>query len=812
MKNRERIEGMAAARLVILDGATGTQLQARDMPGGACPELWCLQNPESIKAVHRDYWKAGADIVYTATFGANRYKLAQYVAGADACQINRDLARLARQAVGETCLVAGDIGSTGRFVEPFGDLDFEEAVAAYKEQVRGLLEGGVDLLVIETMVDIQEARAALIAVRELTGTYTMVTMTYESGGRTLNGTDPVSALVTLQALGADAVGCNCSTGPEGMIPLVRAMAPYAKVPLVAKPNAGLPVLRGGETFFPMSAEEFAGFAEEFGSAGVKFLGGCCGTTPEHIRMLHARAQGLKPGKRKEHVPAVLSSARRSVCLASQDPLLIIGERINPTGKKDLQEELLSGRMALVKRFAQEQVRRGAALLDVNVGMPGIDETQTLREVVKTLAVSTDAPVCIDSSVPEAIEKALRIYPGRALINSISGEEHKLEKLLETAARYGAMFILLPLTGKKLPRSSFERQKIIRDIHARAQGYGLTKDDIVVDALTLAVSADPGAAKETLATLRWCSDEFGVRTALGLSNVSFGLPERRWINSAFLAMAVSCGLSLAIANPMGEEFMQIKRASDVLMNHDPQAREYIAHASDPEEKDGGVTRPDAPVRVQEKNRSPAQRVYDAVIDGSRGEIKDLIDKAVAGGVSPRQLVNETMVPAIQKVGGLYEKKIYFLPQLIASAEAMKEGFEHLAPLLEAADACPKQKGTVILATVKDDIHDIGKNIVSLMLKNHGFHVIDLGKDVPDREIIDAVIRHKPQVVGLSALMTTTMVRMKGVIRQAREAGLSCPFLVGGAVVTKAYADSIEAHYAKDGVEAVRVVQALTGQGA
>jgi 5-methyltetrahydrofolate--homocysteine methyltransferase len=812
VKNKERIEGKETKRLVILDGATGTQLQARGMPGGACPELWCLQNPESIKAVHRDYREAGADIVYAATFGANRYKLAQYGAGEDVYQINRDLARLARQAAGEACLVAGDIGSTGRFVEPFGDLGFEEAVAAYKEQVRGLLEGGVDLLVIETMVDIQEARAALIAVRELTDAYTMVTMTYEPAGRTLNGTDPVSALVTLQALGADAVGCNCSTGPEGMIPLIRAMAPYAKVPLVAKPNAGLPVLRGGETVFPMSAEEFAGFAGEFASAGVKFLGGCCGTTPEHIRALQAETRGLKPGEIRERVPSVLSSARRSVCLDRQGPLLVIGERINPTGKKDLQEELLSGRMTLVKKFAQEQVGKGAALLDVNVGMPGIDEGTILREVVKTLAVSSDAPVCIDSSVPEAIEKSLRVYPGRALINSISGEEHKLEKLLETAARYGAMFILLPLTGKKLPRSSPERQKIVRDIYARAQAFGFTKDDIVVDALTLAVSADPGAAKETLSTLRWCSDEFGARTVLGLSNVSFGLPERRWINSAFLAMAASCGLSLAIANPMGEEFMQIKRGSDVLMNHDPQAREYIAHVSRPEEKGGGAQRPEAPSREQAKNRSPGQRVHDAVIDGSRDEIRDLIDLAVAGGVSAQQLVEAAMVPAIQEVGALYEKKVYFLPQLIASAEAMKKGFEHLQPLLEAADACPKEKGTVILATVKDDIHDIGKNIVSLMLKNYGFQVIDLGKDVPDREIIDAIIRHEPHVVGLSALMTTTMVRMKDVIRQAREAGLSCPFLVGGAVVTKAYADSIEAHYAKDGVEAVKAVQALTGQGA
>jgi 5-methyltetrahydrofolate--homocysteine methyltransferase len=808
VKTKERIERMGASGLVILDGATGTQLQDRGMPGGVCPELWCLKNPESIMEVHRSYQSAGSDIVYTATFGANTFKLSQY-GETHAREINRDLARLARQAVGDEILVAGDIGPTGRFVEPFGELGFEEAVSAFKEQVRGLLEGGVDLLVIETMVDIQEARAALIAVKELADAYTIVTMTYESAGRTLNGTDPVSALVTLQSLGADAVGCNCSTGPEGMIPLIRAMAPYARVPLVAKPNAGLPIFQEGKTVFPMSPQEFSGFAGEFAASGVRFLGGCCGTAPEHVRALKARAAQIKPGENTRSELSAVSSARKTVSLDKDGPLLIIGERINPTGKKDLQEELASGHMTLVKKFAQEQTRNGAALLDVNVGMPGIDEVRSLEDVVKALAVTSDAPVCIDSSVPDAIEKALRIYPGRALINSISGEEHKLEKLLGAAARYGAMFILLPLTGKKLPRNSGEREKIVRDIYARAERYGFSKDDIVVDALTMAVSADPRAALETLAATRWCSAEFGARTVLGLSNVSFGLPERRWINSAFLAMASSCGLTLAIANPMSEEFMQIKRASDVLMNRDPQAREYIAHMAGPAHKGGASKHAAADGKVQGKPRSSLDRLYDAVLDGSRNEITQLIDRAIAEGGTPQQLIDRGMVPAIQEVGNLYEEKVYFLPQLIASAEAMKKGFEHLEPLLKSSGTLLQKKGTIVLATVKDDIHDIGKNIVSLMLKNHGFEVIDLGKDVPDEEILDAVIRHAPHVVGLSALMTTTMVRMGSVIRQAREAGVSCPFLVGGAVVTQAYADSIGARYAKDGVEAVRVAQDLVG---
>jgi len=777
------------------------------MPGGVCPEIWCLQNPESIKAAHREYLQAGAEVIYTCTFGANRFKLFEY-GECNVGGVNRDLALIARQAAGDSFLVAGDIGPTGRFIEPFGDVGFEEAVDAFKEQVRGLLDGGVDLFVIETMVDIQEARAALIAVRELTDVFTMVTMTFEPTGRTLNGTDPLSALITLQAMGADAVGCNCSTGPEEMIPLIRAIAPYAKVPLVAKPNAGLPVLENGKTVFPMSPEEFSGFAGEFMASGVRFLGGCCGTTPAHIRMLREKTAGLALGENAAAISGAVSSARKTVLLRTDGPLLVIGERINPTGKKDLQAELLEGRMSLVKRFAHEQTKSGADLLDVNVGMPGIDETETLKQVVKVLSVSTDLPLCIDSSIPEAIEGALRIYPGRALINSISGEEHKLGRLLEIAARYGAMFVLLPLMGKKLPKTSPERQRIIEDIYAQATGYGFTKDDFVVDALTMAVSAEGGAALETLATTRWCASEFGARTVMGLSNVSFGLPERKWINVSFLAMASASGLTLAIANPMSEEFMHIKRASDVLMNRDPEARAYIAHAA-------GLSESKAVPGGTSENRaahglSPMERIHQAILDGSRGEIAELIDRALTAGISAQKIIDEGMIAAIREVGIRYEKKTYFLPQLIAGAEAMQKGFEHLEPQLKRDNSYPAKKGKIILATVQGDIHDIGKNIVSLMMKNDGFEVIDLGKDVPNEEILRSALVHKPDIIGLSALMTTTMVRMKDVIADVREAGLACPFLAGGAVVTRAYADSIGAHYAKDGVEAVKIAQALIRQ--
>ncbi|MBN2298169.1 MAG: homocysteine S-methyltransferase family protein [Deltaproteobacteria bacterium] len=806
MKKKEGILQQFQGRVIILDGATGTELQARGMPEGVCPELWCLDNRECIQSVHEDYIKAGSDIIYTCTFGANRFKLSEYGA-ANIEEINTRLAGLAKRVAGDKCLVAGDIGPTGRFIEPFGEVDFDEAVEVFKEQARGLLAGGADLIVIETMIDIQEARAALIAVKEITDAFTMVSMTFESSGRTLGGTDPVSALITLQSLGADAVGCNCSTGPDGMIPLISSMQPYAAVPLVAKPNAGLPKLRQGKTFFDMEPNQFSAYSHEFVSSGVHLIGGCCGTTPAHIKTLKKSLAGLTANTPGMIPASALSSARKTIFFQKESPLVIIGERINPTGKKDLQDELLQGKTGLVKRYAREQAQGGADLLDVNVGMPGIDEAETIRAVVKDLAVSTDAPLCIDSSVPEAIEAALRVYPGRALINSISGEENKRDNLLRIARKYGAMFILLPIGGKKLPKTTPERIALIEDIFKAAQGYGFTKEDIIVDALTFAVSADQGAAMETLQTIKWCAHDFGCRTVLGLSNVSFGLPQRVWINAAFMAMAISMGLTHAIANPLSTEFMNIKRASDVLMRRDKEAKGYISHFTGSKEGSGSGPKGLSSEKARQ-TISAGQRVYNCIVEGNRDEIISLIQEAMKENLTPHTIVNTHMVPAIREVGDLYEKKIYFLPQLISSAETMKKGFEHLEPLIKDDERLSSKKGKILLATVKGDIHDIGKNIIALMLKNQGFEVIDLGKDVPHEDIIDAAMRHKPDIVGLSALMTTTMVNMKEVIDLSHKAGLTCRFMIGGAVVTRSYADSIGAHYAKDGVEAVRLAESLT----
>ena len=796
-----KIPSILKKKILLLDGATGTELHRMGMPSGVCPEAWCIDHPEAIRAVHSGYRKAGADIIYAATFGANRLKLAEYGLS-DVKAINRKLVRLAKEAAEGKALVAGDVGPTGRFVAPFGPLDFEEAVDIFKEQIEGLLAGGADLLVVETMMDIQEARAALIAAREITGLFTIVTMTFEKDGRTLNGTDPVTALVTLQSLGADAVGCNCSTGPEDMMRFIAAMKPHATVPLAAKPNAGIPVVKEGETVFPMDATEFGAFGKELASSGAALIGGCCGTTPNHIRSLKKNLRNKKPVLPAKRSIAALTSPRKTVFLDRGGALKVIGERINPTGKKALREalreEFTEGRFTLVRQMARDQEREGADLLDVNVGVPGIDEVKAMTGAVDVLAVATALPLVIDSPKVETIEAALRRYPGRALLNSISGEEEKLDRLLSAAARYGAMFILLPVAKGEVPRTAARRKEVIREVFKMARARGFTKEDLVVDGLVMTVAADPRAALETLETVEWCYRRFGARTVLGLSNVSFGMPGRMWINAAFLAMAAGKGLTLAIANPGQAELMNIKAASDLLTQKDGDAAAFIARFGDQAANAGKRETPET--------TTPEEKVYQAILEGNREEIGRSIAAALTAGTSPLGLVEDVMIPAITEVGERFDRREYFLPQLIASAEAMKEGMDYLEPHLKEGRAADDRK-TVILATVEGDIHDIGKNIVALMVKNHGYRVIDLGKDVPAGKIIEAAKAHRGAVVGLSALMTTTMVRMKEVMELAAKECHDCRFLLGGAVVTKAYAQSLGAEYARDGVEAVRKLEEI-----
>ncbi len=801
--NRTQFKEIVLKKLLILDGATGTELQKRGMPTGVCPEQWVVENPGMIKDIQRAYIDAGSDIIYTCTFGGNRIKLEEFGLGNKTVEINRELARLSGEAASAKSLVAGDLASTGRFIKPLGDMRFEECVNVYKEQVQGLLEGGVDLFVIETMLDIQEARAALLAVRESCDLPVCVSMSFDESKRTLTGTDPVTALITLQGLGADAVGCNCSTGPAQMVEIIKMMKPFARVPLMAKPNAGLPRLVDGVTVFDMGAEEFGLYTKSFAESGANLLGGCCGTSPEYIRKMRGESVGLKPQAPDCRPYSAVTSSRKTVFFGFNTPVAIVGERINPTGKKKLQAELKEGSTHELRRLANEQAEKGAHILDVNVGMPGIDEKTTMVNTVSSLGGICDVPLCLDSSSPEVLEAALRIYPGRALVNSISQEKVKLERLLPVAAKYGAMFVLLPLSDEGIPEKAEQRQDIVKKVFGKAAEYGYEKSDIVVDGLVMTVSSDQEAALETLKLIEWCSREFGCATIVGLSNVSFGLPERGWMNAAFLAMAVDRGLTMAIANPSSDLLISIKMACDVLTMKDVNSRNYISYFSDFQKPLPGEAHRNT------EDKKITERIYDAVLKGDREGIPELIERAVNENIRPQDIVDQILILAINQVGRLFDEKKYFLPQLIQSAEAMKAGFDCVEPLLKRqAESGEKKDVIIVLATVKGDIHDIGKNIVGLMLRNYGFKVHDLGKDVSARRIVAEARRLGAHIIGLSALMTTTMVEMKEVIKLARKEGLSCKFIIGGAVVNEEYAREIGADgYSKDAYEAVKLAKRL-----
>ena len=795
--NRRDFRELCGRGILRLDGATGTELAKQGLPAGVSPEGWVREHPASIAAVQRAYVAAGTQLVYSCTFGGNRLKLKEFGLEGELRELNRDLAAASRKAVGKRALVFGDLGPTGQFTAPIGAMAFDETVAVYREQAEALLEGGVDGFAIETMMDLQEARAACLAVREVAPDIAViVTMTFDAEGRTLAGNSPVSALVTMQALGADAFGCNCSTGPAGMAKLIAAMKPYAKVPLVAKPNAGLPQLRDGKTVFSMGPEAFAEEARQLVAAGAGIVGGCCGTTPGHIAALGKRIEGASAPLVGAEVRGVVASPRAHRVIAPEAPFALIGERLNPTGKKALQAALRAGDFALVEAIAAEECAAGAALLDVNVGMSGIDEVATMETIVDRLAVQSEAPLCIDTTNPAVAEAALRRYPGRALFNSISAEKSRLEEVLPIAAKYGAMLIVLPLTEAGIPKTAEGRLAAAEEILAAASKYGYTPEECCVDGLVMTVSAEPEAANVTLSTIRECRRR-GWNTVCGLSNVSFGLPRRELANRAFLGMAIGNGLNAAIANPCLPDIMDMVRAGDALRGADAHLERYLASYA-------GTKAAAAPAEAAAL--TPREAVRQAVLSGNASGIGKLAEAALASGVAASALMDEVLIPAITEVGDRFERKEYFLPQLLRSADAMRSAMEVLQPILLKARGDAPSAGKIILATVKGDIHDIGKNIVALMLRNYNFQVIDLGKDVPAEEILDAAVREDCRVIGLSALMTTTMGQMKTVVELAKKRGLiGLKFIIGGAVVDEHYAQEIGAAYAADALATVKLAQ-------
>ena len=783
---RQEFRELTEKKRVILDGATGSCLIAAGMPSGVCPEQWILENPEVLIRLQADYLQAGTDILYAPTFSANRIKLAEYGLSGRVIKMNGELIALSKEAVRRAgregnAYVAADLTMTGKQLAPMGTMDFEELFDVYREQALCCVKAGADLFVVETMMNLKECRIALLAIREVCELPVMITLTFLEDGHTFFGNTPEACAVVLGGMGADAIGLNCSAGPDKLLSLVKRMVEVSDIPVVVKPNAGLPVLSDGRTLYDMDAQEFVGHMEAVLMAGAALVGGCCGTTPVYIKGLAKAASKFAPVKlNKLHLRA-LATERDILRIDLDGRFLTIGERINPTGKPALKESLLAGEMEMVEQFAREQAEDGADILDINMGMSGIDEKAMMLSAIETVSATVNLALCIDSSHPEVIEAALRRYPGRALVNSVSLEEGKMEKLFPAIKK-----------------------------------YGLCREDIFVDGLVNTVGANPDAALAAVETIRYCREELGLATMCGLSNISFGLPQRPYVNAAFLAFAIQAGITAAIVNPSQDLLMTIAAASDLLRAREGAELDYIRREKEKPPatiKAEGKKAPEAKdiKHMPEHPEKPAMpKLYEAVLSGNRKGIVALAAEAVSGGKTPQELLDEELIPAINEVGELFNRREYFLPQLIASAEAMKMAVEYLEPLLKSDEGMEKQ-GVVVIATVSGDVHDIGKNLVALMLKNYGFDVHDLGKDVPTEEIIRSAKEFDADIIAVSALMTTTMLEMKEIVKQRDAAGLRAKIMIGGAVITQEYCDEIHADgYSKDAQEAVVVAKRLVGK--
>ena len=836
---REKFIDFTKDHIIYLDGATGSNLVKAGMPSGVCPEQWILEHREVMLQLQKEYVQAGTNILYAPTFTANRVKLAEYHLEKNMSSMIHDLVAISKEAAASTpghpVYVAGDITMTGEQLRPMGKMELEDLIAIYKEQILCLVDAGADLLVVETMMSLAETRAALIAAKEVCDLPVIATLTFEADGRTLFGTDAKTAAVVLESLGASAIGANCSTGPAQMEGIISDMVSVTTIPIIAKPNAGLPFLdENGTTCYNMEAEEFTEEMQVLVNVGATILGGCCGTTPEFIRQIHDHfgTEARVTATRRPEGIRYLTSERITHSFGLEDGFFVVGERINPTGKKALQAQLREGNFEKVIQFAEEQETCGAKVLDINMGMSGIDEKLCMLRALEEVSGVTNLPLSLDSSYVEVLEAALRNYPGRALVNSVSLETEKFEKLLPIVAKYGAMFILLPLSDAGLPKDMEEKKKIIHKIYDRALSLGMRKEDIVVDGLVATVGANPKAALETLETIRYCKSN-GFATICGLSNISFAMPERGFVNTAFLTLAIQSGLTMAIANPSQEMLMSCALATDLLLNKEEAALRYIEYAGGVkerrEEKEAELSRKlalleqqgtkaastdntEVPSAVTASKDTPQinemqEKLKTAVLKGNRNGIVKITNEALESGEKPVELLNQVLLPAINLVGEYFDQGKYFLPQLIASAEAMKNSIEVLEPLLQTGNS-GEEMPVVVIATVEGDIHDIGKNLVALMLKNHGFHVIDLGKDVPQAKILETAKEHHAEFIALSALMTTTMQRMREIVAAAKQEGITAKIIIGGAVITQEYADEIGADgYSKDAADTVKLAKSL-----
>lgn len=788
----------------IFDGAVGTMLQAQNiLKPGMCPELLNLQNPAALIKIHKQYADAGSDIIETNTFGASAVKLAEYDLADRMREINIAGVKNAKEAMAGKGKVAGAMGPIGRFIEPLGDISFDAVYDTYLAQAKALAEGGADCILIETCIDLQEMRAALLATKEAAPQLPVICqMSYSEDGRTVTGTDPQTAAVTLCAMGADIIGANCSTGPKELVPIVKNLADNCNCPISVQPNAGMPHLVSGQTIFPMTPEDMGKWAPKLIEAGASFIGGCCGTTPAHIAAVAQAVVGLAdPVRTAASKHLALTSRTKTVFIGTDLPTKLIGERINPTGRKKLGAEIKNGSFIAVKKEAVEQTKAGADILDVNMGVGGIDQAAAMEKAVREISQITDTPLSIDTSDAKALEAGLKAYPGRALINSVSAEPDRLKYFLPLAKKYGAAVLCLPLSDKGLPKTGKDRVKIIRQIVAEAKKNGLQDNDFLLDCLVMTIAADKTAALEVLQTLSFYRKEFNYPSTMGLSNISFGLPNRSLVNSTFFAMCLAAGLDAPIMNPYDDSMQKTLLAASALNGNDANGQKY----SLTEAKSSSAAAVAPPIK-EITSENIIEAIKQAIIAGEKEDIAALAERAVKEGHTSAEITEHALTAAMNVVGKDFGAKKIFLPQVMLSAEAMREAFlkiKEMLPLQETAN-----NGTVVIATVKGDIHDLGKNIVSALLENNGFKIIDLGKDVDSEEIVRAAIENNADIVGLCSLMTTTMTQIDNVINLLKKAGSKARIIVGGAVLTQEYADSAGADaYAQDGVVAVKIAKKL-----
>lgn len=793
-------------QIIIFDGAMGTMLQARGLKPGTPPEDALLDDYRTVVSIHRAYVKAGAQVLTTNSFGLNPIKIREYGYENLFDKLNRLAVKAAMEASEGKCFIAGDIGPTGLFVEPVGELKFKDAVLAFFKQAKIFEEEGVDLFILETFSDVKEIKAAVVGVREVSSKPIAALMTFDEKGRTTLGTPPEVSAVVLDALPVDMIGSNCSVGSKAIAEFIKTMRKYTDKPLIAQPNAGVPKLEGGKTVFPETPAQLASSVGTFIEYGCRAIGSCCGSTPNHTSAIKQEVEKL--AKKTKVIKSnllegitALASRTKVVLIGVGQPCVMIGERINPTGKKAFAEELKRGDLNRIREEARAQEASGAQILDVNVGVPGIDETTLLAEAVLTVNQASTLPVAIDSSSETAIESALMACDGKPLINSVNGDKRRLEKLLPLASKYGAGVLGLCMDAKGVPATSAERIKIARRILANAKKYSISERHILLDPVTVPASAQEGQARASIEAVRYFTQKMKRGVIQGVSNVSFGLPGRPALNSALMVMAMEAGLSGTFINPMDEKSVEIFFAARVLLDQDPSAQAYINFHARKSPTGVEKTIQKVPSTSSADEISWKDRIANAVINGDEAIVESGVKKALEEGIEPLSIANECLTPAIQQVGVKYELGEFFLPQLLMSAKAMEKGMALVSKALEQRSEEKAPLGVIVLATVEGDIHDIGKNIVATILRTHGFEVADLGKSVPADTIIGEAKKRRADIVGVSALMTTTVVKMPDVIERAHKIGL--PVMVGGAVLTKEYADSIRADfYGKDAMSAVK----------